>query len=160
MVRKNKNQVMYEKTKQENVRLNHMTPESIANEYINYPILPYGKKVQVWGIGVINPHKDIGLVYRLFRERNPTEFSKGTDEKLHFMDHEEISPVKLRIKVHGEITECRVNPNLWYPLKDICMAIQIKQGRVHRKLLPIEIYIDTNNQWLCNLMNLCPEYFY
>lgn len=139
----------------ESARLSTQSEEEIAKEYLSYPELPLNQKLKIDKIGIINfncvTKETLGqLKYGTFRKINPELFLACKDPEMDFEDHDQVTPAVI---ISGE-QKFRVDQLLWFPLSDIMNKIIMKQGRIGRKLLPIEVFIDNRNQWMVPLFNL------
>lgn len=140
---------------EEALRLSNQSEEEIARDYLNYPMVPINQTLRIDKIGIINfncftKEKLGNLTYGAFRKLDPELFFPCKDPKLDYEDHEQVAPAVI---ISGD-QKYRVDQLLWYPLSDIIVDIIKTQGRTGRKLLPVEVFIDENNQWMVPLFNL------
>jgi len=138
-----------------NIRLRSQSNAEIVAEYVALQFPPIGRRVKLLKIGLLNPEESMGLTYGMFRSVDSKNFPECTDPTLDYMDSEDVSPVILTADVDGRQTTFRVPMLLWFPLKDVCLGIQTRQGRTGRKALPIWVTFDENHKWLVPLFNLC-----
>lgn len=139
----------------ESIRLSSQSEEEIATEYLNYPVLPINCNIRIDKIGIINfnalTKQTLGKIcYGTFRKLNPDLFCACKDPHMDYEDHDQVTPVLI---ISGD-TKYRVHQTLWFPLSDILGGILTRQGSLRKKLFPIEVFIDDNNQWIVPLFNL------
>lgn len=136
-------------------KLKSQTPEEIVAEYLSLPKLPYGKKIRIDKIACLNydpltkQHTGL-LAYNSFRQKCPEEFPACKNPNVDYTDDDQVSPV---IFISGD-TKFRVKMLLWFPLCDAFSQILKRQGQLGRKLLPIDVVIDENDQFMVTIMNL------
>ncbi|XP_050537702.1 uncharacterized protein LOC126903547 isoform X2 [Daktulosphaira vitifoliae] len=144
---------------EEAVKINSMlekqTVPEIVRDYQNLSIIPYGETVSIIKLGGMNfdfmERKHLGLIkYGDFRAFYPNEYPVATDPLQDYTFDDQVTPVRI-ITDKGTF---RVSHILWFPLTDIISGILLKQFQINKKLLPIEVFIDQKNQWLCKLFNL------
>lgn len=139
----------------QSLKIASQSEEEIATDYLNLPTLPVNQKLKIDKIGIINfkclTKQHLGhLTYGTFRKLNPELFFACQDPELDYEDDDQVSPA---IIISGE-NKYRVDQVLWFPLSDIIVNILKKQGATGKKLLPIEVDIDSKNQWMVPLFNL------
>lgn len=137
------------------VNMSTQTPEQIVDDYLSLPKLPYGQTITVDKIVCLNYNpmsksSSTLLKYRLFRERCPEDFPPCQDPQMDYTDDDDVSPVMF---ISGS-TKYRVKQLLWFPLCDAFSQILARQGKLNRKLLPIQLLIDEKDQFMVKIMNL------
>lgn len=133
-----------------NARYQTMSKQDIAREYVAYPLIPYNTTIVIKKIGALNPLGKC-LNYGLFRNLNPDEFKECVDPSLDYTNDEEVTPITIETNDNNIY---RVNYVHWFPLSDAVKQICEKQAKIGRKLLPIELFIDQENQWIGKLLVL------
>lgn len=134
---------------------NAMTERELAEEYFNLPMVPYNQNLRIDKIAVLNldcrTKAAAGLLkYKTFRELDPVSFPPFEDPEIDYEEDEQVSPTI----IISQGKRFKTDFILWYPLGDIIVNMMYTQGRVNRKLLPITVFVDDDNQWLVPLFNL------
>lgn len=136
------------KALKQSIRFRYMSPEEIAAEYLNYPMVPDNKMIQIDTIGIINSNPIMqGLLkYEDFRKLDPMVYTVSKD----YEDDDQVTPAL----IVSNKQKYRVSHELWKSLYNVMSAIVIKQNETGKKILPTEVFIDKNNQWIDSLLYL------
>jgi len=144
-------------------RSNLMASKSIVQNVIDFlekPKLPYGKNVVIHKITSTNYDHIQGshmgkFTYGDFRKLNSEDFPEFKEDG-DYLDEEQVSPITLFLSIEEdkEIVEYQAPQLLWFVLTDIISGIIPKQSRLGKKLLPISVFLDLKNQFICDLANL------
>lgn len=130
-----------------------LTPEQIAQRYVQLPMLPYGSRITIAKMAAMNfdfqrrTHLGILSYGDLRRVGSSSDFPLARDPALEYTDIEQVSPVTITTDA-GVVY--RVPQLRWFPLTDIVNGILIKQGR----LLPVTVRLDDKNKWLVVLADI------
>lgn len=140
----------------------HVT--DLVKQYIDLPLLPTNKEINIDKIGVYNwdtckrKPKDL-IMYSIFTDNNPDEFPLGTNPSLDYMPNDYVSPV---IIVDTNGNKYRTKDLYWFPLIDVSDGIILKQSITGKKIFPQKVFIDEDvikngnpsNKWIPTLLNL------
>ena len=118
--------------------------------YVGLPMLPIGKEIIIKSIRVYNRHpltQKIGplMEYSMFSALNPSMYPEGINKHNDYMPTDQVSPVMV-IDTSG--VEYQTSPLLWLSLALINNRIS------NQNVFPKRVFIDSDNQWMCELMNI------
>lgn len=144
-----------ENTLSEANHYSEMTEQELAIDYLNLPMIPYNQVLRIDRIAILNldciTKQPSGLLqYKTLRQLDPINFPPCRDPEKDFEDKEQVTPT---IIVSGN-DRYKTDYRLWFPLSDVIVNIMHTQGKLRKKLLPLTIFIDPENQWLVPLLNL------
>ena len=128
---------------------------NIIKYYVELPLLPINEKINIAKIVVLNwnsieRQSNNMLTYGMLTHMNPIDFPVGKTE-LDYMSDENISPVIIE-DTSG--IKYRTSYLFWFPLIDIFDGILAKQFITKQKVFPKQIFVDTDTQYMVELLNL------
>lgn len=128
----------------------------VIKDYIDLPMLPTNTTVVIKKIGIYNwdswmrKPRDM-IQYAMLTAVNPSEFPEGKNKDIDYIPTDNVSPV---VVIDTDDKRYRVSYLLWFPLADVHDGTLLKQSLTRSKVFPKTIFIDDNNQWMCELLSL------
>lgn len=114
--------------------LKHLKPISYVKDYVELPILPVGKTINIDDIEVSEP-----IAYEIFNHYDPTSYPDNP--------HKKKANAIMVTDVKG--AKYKIDPSSWFMIKNEFSCL-LAQDKV---VFPFKVKIDKSDHWIFKLKN-------